>query len=111
MPNSLAKNKKGQMGGNYTAVIPFVTSMAAVVIFIGVTMLVFAAFNDSLDTDNNASSYQVAQNVFDDGAGLFTNFSAQLGTIGTIAGILLLVVLVSLVGIAGYTYGRDKGMF
>lgn len=112
MGYSMRTSKKGGMMSSNPWMIPtFVLALAAVIVTLGVTVVVYGAFNDSLDTDNNASTYVPAQNVFDDASNMAVNFTNQLGTIGTIAGILLLVVLVGLAGLGGYGYGRDKGWF
>lgn len=76
-------------------ILPFVLGFFGVGVIGAVFVIVLAALQGST---TNADAITVINQTIT----LFTNFSAQFGTIGTVAGVLLLVVLIGAAGIGGY---------
>ncbi|MCA1800114.1 MAG: hypothetical protein LC650_02325 [Actinobacteria bacterium] len=98
---SLFSNKRG-MAMQHPLVL-FIIGFFGVGFLGAVYVIVLAALGD---TTTNADASGVINNTIL----LFTNFTAQFGTIGTVGGVLILLVLLGAAGIGAYAayqrYGR-----
>lgn len=97
MLQMLSRDRKG-MAMQHPLVL-FIIGFFAVGFLGAVYVIVLAALYGS--TTNTS-----AQGVINSTILLFTNFTAQFGTIGTVGGVLVLLVLLAAAGIGAYTVYR-----
>lgn len=89
---TLEMNRKGMI--NHPLVL-FVLAFFGVGFIGAIYVIILAALYSS--TTNSSALGVINSTIL-----LFTNFTAQFGTIGTVGGVLVLLVLLGAVGIGGY---------